>query len=263
MNGALDRLPGSGFETIAGSLGWRPDAGWQVSAAGGGLDGEQHGLFIAWQGDGPVPPALTPSRARALRMKRLLDIAGALLGLAFFAPLMFFVAIAIRLTDPGPVLFRQARLGLGGVPFQVLKFRSMYADRCDQAGIRQAEGADDRVTPIGRFIRRSSIDELPQLFNVLKGDMSLVGPRPHVSGMHAGGVPYGRLSPHYAYRTLMRPGLTGWAQCHGLRGPTHERAAALARLGHDIAYIQHFSLALDIRIVARTLFVELFRGNAH
>lgn len=138
----------------------------------------------------------------------------------------------------------------------------MYADRCDAAGIAQATANDNRVTRIGAFIRRTSVDELPQLINVLRGDMSLVGPRPHVPGMQAAGMDYQDLVPHYAFRQSMRPGLTGWAQCQGLRGPTTDQIRALRRIGHDFAYVQNFSLWLDARIVWKTL-GELWRSAAH
>tara|TARA_R110002020_G_scaffold10961_9_gene41588 strand:+ start:242 stop:1039 length:798 start_codon:yes stop_codon:yes gene_type:complete len=224
---------------------------------------DQNGLRIQWQDGVPVPPEMTRARARALVAKRAMDIVGAFSGLAALAPLLLIIACIVRLTDAGPVFFRQIRTGINGTPFSVLKFRSMYQDRGDLTGVQQTTRNDHRVTPIGRFIRKTSIDELPQLWNVLVGEMSLVGPRPHVPGMLAAGMVYEDLAPHYHFRHTMRPGLTGWAQCNGLRGPTTERRKALSRVHHDIAYVQNFSILLDIRILFRTLFRELVSSNAH
>ena len=224
----------------------------------------QSGYFIIWDGDNqPALPKSTPTRTAALRAKRAIDIVGAIAGLVFLAPLLLLIALMIRMTDGGPALFRQERVGFDGKTFRIFKFRSMYADRGDLSGIAQTKANDDRVTPIGRCIRRTSIDELPQLLNVLTGDMSLVGPRPHVAGMLAAGVPYEQLTEHYGFRHVMRPGLTGWAQCNSLRGSTANERLAMARVGHDIAYIQHFSLALDVKIIAKTIWQQFLTGSAH
>lgn len=222
----------------------------------------QSGLPVRWYGGLPVAPKASLARSLSLVVKRSLDIVGALVGLVLLAPLFLLVAACIWRTDRGPILFRQQRLGRDGAVFALLKFRSMYADRCDAAGIAQATANDNRITRIGAFIRRTSVDELPQLINVLRGDMSLVGPRPHVPGMQAAGVNYDDLVPHYAFRQSMRPGLTGWAQCQGLRGPTTDQIKALRRIGHDFAYVQNFSLWLDARIVWKTL-GELWRSAVH
>ncbi|KKB76089.1 exopolysaccharide biosynthesis protein [Devosia soli] len=192
-----------------------------------------------------------------------MDVAGAAAGLLFLAPLLLIIAAWIKLTDKGPVFFRQSRVGLDGQSFEILKFRSMYVHLGDTTGVAQTVANDLRVTPIGAFIRKTSIDELPQLINVLRGDMSLVGPRPHVAGMQAAGMHYEDLVPHYGFRHRMRPGLTGWAQCQGLRGPTTDRTRALRRVGHDFAYVQNFSLWLDIKIIAKTIASELVSSNAH
>jgi lipopolysaccharide/colanic/teichoic acid biosynthesis glycosyltransferase len=223
----------------------------------------QHGLLIDWSEDRPVLPEMTPARRMSLRAKRMLDIVGALTGLFLFAPLFILVILAIKLTDAGPVFFRQSRIGLNGVPFDILKFRSMYSNLGDLSGRTQTVANDSRVTLIGAIIRKTSIDELPQLINVLLGQMSLVGPRPHVAGMQAAGMLYDELVPAYDYRYLMPPGLTGWAQCHGLRGPTVDRAKAIARIGHDIAYIQHYKFSNDIIILGKTIVSELLRPSAH
>ncbi|WP_404404959.1 sugar transferase [Pelagibacterium halotolerans] len=190
-----------------------------------------------------------------------MDILLSLATLIFLAPFLAIVAIGIVLTSKGPVLFTQIREGLGGEPFAVYKFRSMYIDRCDASGVAQTKAGDPRLTPIGRVLRRTSIDELPQLLNVLKGDMSLIGPRPHVYDMLAGGRRYRELVPYYAARHGMKPGISGWAQANGLRGPTDDAEVAWARIDHDIAYIQNFSLLLDIKIIWLTLRREFLGGS--
>jgi lipopolysaccharide/colanic/teichoic acid biosynthesis glycosyltransferase len=198
---------------------------------------------------------------RQLAMKRVVDVVlsgGALLALL---PMLLIVALAIKLTSPGPVMFRQHREGLDGTHFEILKFRSMRQDMCDVSGVAQTATDDPRITLIGRFIRRTSIDELPQLINVLRGDMSLVGPRPHVENMRAGGVRYTELVPYYHLRLQMRPGLTGWAQANGYRGSTKDPVRAKRRIDHDIAYIQNFSIWLDMRIIALTLIREFVGGS--
>ena len=219
----------------------------------------QSGLAVHWHEGRAVAPEATPIRAVSLALKRSMDIAFSLAGLVFLSPLFLVIALCIRWTDKGPVLFRQERLGRDGKVFALLKFRSMYADRCDSAGIAQATANDNRITRIGAFLRRTSLDELPQLINVLAGEMSLVGPRPHVPGMLAAGMDYEELMPHYAFRRSMRPGLTGWAQCQGLRGPTSDQIKALRRIAHDFAYVQNFSLWLDAKIIWKT-FGEVWRS---
>lgn len=207
----------------------------------------QSGLAYAWAGDGPLLPAMTPGRRTRLAAKRAFDLLTAGAAILLLSPLLLAVAGLVALPDGGPVLFRQTRVGLHGRPFQVLKFRSM--------------AASGQVTPIGRLLRRTSLDELPQLFNVARGEMSLVGPRPHVPGMQAGGTAYDRLVPYYARRQAMKPGMTGWAQAHGLRGPADDPLRARARIDHDLAYIQNFSLALDLRIILRTIRIEFLTGT--
>lgn len=219
------------------------------------------GLPVYWQAGAPVEPEVNGARRRQLIVKRLFDVVLASLALLFFAPLLTIIAIVIKLSSHGPVLFRQQREGLGGAPFEALKFRSMRMDDCDVTGVTQTLPNDPRCTAIGRFIRKTSIDELPQLFNVVRGEMSLVGPRPHVAGMLAAGVPYKILVPYYNARLTMRPGITGWAQANGLRGTTVSAIAARARVEHDIAYVQNFSLWLDIRIIGKTIMTEFFAGT--
>lgn len=197
----------------------------------------------------------------SLAVKRGLDLLLSVMALLFLAPLLLAVAVAIRATSPGPALFRQDREGQNGKRIAILKFRSMYLDRCDASGLVQAKSGDSRVTRIGRFLRKTSLDELPQLINIAKGDMSVVGPRPHVPGMLASGMPYETLVPYYSARLAMKPGLSGWAQVNGYRGPTDNAEAARARIDHDLAYIANFSLWLDIKIIALTLVREMSGGS--
>jgi exopolysaccharide biosynthesis polyprenyl glycosylphosphotransferase len=201
-----------------------------------------------------------PSKA-LLVTKRTLDIAGAGIGLLIFAPLFVGIAIAIKVTSSGPVFFRQKRYGYHNRRFWIFKFRTMYADLGDARGTQQTTTDDPRVTPIGRILRKSSLDELPQLINVLKGDMSLVGPRPHVPGMLAGGMLYEQLTPYYFQRHMMRPGITGLAQVMGYRGGTSIALSAIERLDYDLRYISTWSLWLDIKIIVRTVMREFLAGS--
>jgi polysaccharide biosynthesis protein PslA len=221
----------------------------------------QSGLPYRWSDGLPVQDKWTQTQAVQLILKRLVDIVLASSALLFLLPMLLFVALAIKLTSRGPVFFRQDRVGKGGETFKIFKFRTMFIDREDATGVRQTKANDDRVTPIGQLLRAKSIDELPQLINVLLGDMSLVGPRPHVAGMLAGGMTYETLVPYYGLRYAMAPGLTGWAQANGYRGPTDDPVLAFARIDHDLAYIQNFSLGLDIKIIVMTAWVELTRGT--
>jgi len=221
----------------------------------------QSGLALRW--DGRSPASVLHDRIRPVRLaaKRVFDLAFASAAVVFLAPLLSAVAVAVKLTSPGPVLFVQDREGLNGRKFRALKFRSMRSNNCDASGIAQTAKNDVRVTSLGRFLRKSSIDELPQLFNVLRGDMSLVGPRPHVAGMQAGGVSYRELVPYYDARLAMRPGITGWAQANGLRGSTTDAGVAIARVDHDIAYIQNFTIWLDLKIMVMTVVHEFLGGS--
>ncbi|WP_417685044.1 sugar transferase [Roseibium sp.] len=200
---------------------------------------------------------------RRLTFKRGFDVTASLAALAALGPLLIGIALAVKFTTRGPVLFRQDRHGQGGKLFSIYKFRTMYADRCDQSGVNQTVSSDPRITPIGRFLRRSNFDELPQLLNVLKGDMSLVGPRPHVPGMLAAGVPYEKFDPRYQSRHRVKPGITGLAQVNGYRGETRDPHAARQRLNYDLRYIETQSTLLDIKIMGGTIVREFFNGNGH
>lgn len=172
------------------------------------------------------------------------------------SPIVFIpVAIAVKLSSPGPVFFCQRRTGYMGKEFACIKFRTMRVN--DKADSHQAVAGDPRITSIGRFLRRTSIDELPQFINVLKGDMSVVGPRPHML-RHT--EDYRRLIDKYMVRHLIRPGITGWAQVKGLRGRTNEVWQMERRVEHDIWYIEHWSPRLDLKIMARTI-ANIFRGD--
>ncbi|UVC11667.1 sugar transferase [Rhizobium sp. TH2] len=196
-----------------------------------------------------------------LIFKRAVDIAVSFGALLVLSPFFIIIALAIKFTSPGPVLFRQVRWGLDQRTFEVLKFRSMRFEECDTSGVAQTVENDPRLTLVGSWFRKSNIDELPQLFNVLIGDMSLVGPRCHPVGMLACGKPYEELVSNYHQRHKMRPGITGLAQVRGLRGPTVQGSKARQRIVCDLYYIQHFSLWLDVKIIACTIKNELFGGT--
>lgn len=190
--------------------------------------------------------------------KRMLDIAVAALLLLALCPLMLIVAVLIRLETKGPVIFRQKRTGLGGETFWVLKFRTMTVEE-NGPEIRHATKNDDRVTRVGAILRRSSIDELPQLFNILNGHMSLVGPRPHAV---AHDNLYGAALPHYHRRFAAKPGLTGLAQIKGLRGEIHSLGCMDKRISADCEYIHNWTVARDLMIVAMTV-PALFSKSAY
>ncbi len=220
------------------------------------------GLPLSMTSGAPVVPENTRALRVQLLLKRVfIDIALSAVALVVLAPLLLSLAIAIRLTSKGPALFQQSRVGLDGREFKMLKFRSMRIDASDHSGVKQTVAADDRVTPIGRFLRATSLDELPQLWNILVGDMAVIGPRPMVPGQLAAGVHYEQVVPYYAYRHRVKPGLSGWAQANGLRGPTTDIVSAKDRIDYDCAYVQNFSLALDVRIIVQTLAREFLTGS--
>jgi Undecaprenyl-phosphate glucose phosphotransferase len=183
--------------------------------------------------------------------------------LVFVGPLMVAIAILIKLDSRGPVLFVQNRFGFNNEVIRVLKFRTMHVDRGDPSGAQRTVRNDPRVTRVGRFLRWLSLDELPQLINVLRGDMSLVGPRPHAIAMKAGDRLYCDAVEQYLHRHRVKPGITGWAQVHGLRGEVSTLARAHARVAHDLYYIDHLSIWLDLKILAKTLVILVSRDNAY
>jgi Undecaprenyl-phosphate glucose phosphotransferase len=192
-------------------------------------------------------------------VKRLTDVVVASLALIFFLPVMLLTAIAIKLDSPGPVIFRQARKGFNGRQFVIFKFRTMTVQENGPA-VAQATRDDPRVTAIGRLLRSSSIDELPQLLNVLNGDMSLIGPRPHAL---AHDHYFQDVLSDYAYRHHVKPGMTGWAQCNGARGATPSINHISERVKLDLWYVNNWSLWLDFQILIKTFFEVLRKRNAY
>lgn len=217
------------------------------------MDGGGHIEFLSPELHGPLP------RVAVDPCKRALDVMASALLLLLFAPLLLLAALLVKLESPGPALFRQTRGGLGGARFQILKLRTMHC-REDGPELTQAQRGDNRITRIGRLLRASSIDELPQLLNVLRGDMSLVGPRPHAA-VHD--EYYGVRIPDYYARYQARPGLTGWAQVKGLRGGTETVEAMRRRVEADIEYIQTWSILKDAQIVLLTIPSLLIAENAY
>ena len=194
-----------------------------------------------------------PLQPRGAILKRGLDLVGASVALFVFAIPMALVALAIRIESPGPALFRQPRHGFNHRPVAVWKFRSMYIDDCDPAARRIVTRGDPRVTRVGRLIRKTSIDELPQLFNVLRGELSLVGPRPHaVAGLTSQQAAFEKIVEDYAARHRMRPGITGWAQVAGWRGEIDDPEKLRRRVEHDLYYIENWSIWLDLYVLALT-----------
>ncbi len=190
------------------------------------------------------------------------DIILPLIILFFIWPILLAIAIAIKLDSPGPVFFRQPREGFNNKPFRVYKFRSMYHNRAELDAINQASRNDPRITRVGRILRKSSLDELPQIFNVLQGDMSLVGPRPHAASTRAGGRLFSDVVSSYAARHKVKPGITGWAQVCGWRGETDTEDKLVKRFEHDLYYIENWSLWLDFYILFRTIGSVLLPKNA-
>jgi Undecaprenyl-phosphate glucose phosphotransferase len=195
-------------------------------------------------------------------IKRAEDIALALGLLAFISPAMVTIALAIKLTSKGPVFFRQRRLGYNNRVIEVLKFRSMYFHLSDADANQQVSRGDKRVTPVGAWLRRTSLDELPQLLNVLKGEMSLVGPRPHALATTAGGLALEEAVPVYPSRHRVKPGITGWAQINGYRGALDSVDKIVLRVNHDLYYIENWSLTLDLKILWRTARLVFADDNA-
>lgn len=194
-----------------------------------------------------------PRDARRATVKRLTDLVAGSMMLMLFAPVMAVIALLIKLDSPGPVFFRQKRHGFNNQTIRVWKFRTMNPDKVAEEGmIRQTVAGDERVTRIGAFLRRTSLDELPQLFNILKGEMSLVGPRPHAVGMTTEEVEVHTIVGEYAHRHRMKPGLTGWAQINGSRGPVHTADLVKERVRLDMEYVEKASFWFDLYIIFMT-----------
>lgn len=209
-----------------------------------------------------VRVSVGPLSVRNRILKRMLDLAITVPTIVFLTPVLLLTAVAIRIDSPGPILFRQRRMGRGNRLFDVYKFRSMRSERTDHDGARSASRDDDRITRVGRLIRTTSIDELPQLFNVLEGDMSLVGPRPHALGSVAGTQLFWQVDQRYWLRHAVKPGITGLAQVRGHRGATDHEDDLINRLRSDLEYLASWTIYRDVHILLRTMFV-LVHKNAY
>ena len=190
-------------------------------------------------------------------IKTIEDKIVAAFALLLMLPVLAMVALAIRLESPGPVLFRQRRFGRNNQIIEIYKFRTMFNDQRDDKAERLTTKGDPRVTPLGRFLRRTSIDELPQLLNVLRGDMSVVGPRPHAINARSNGKLYAEVVARYAERYKIKPGITGWAQVNGWRGDTDNEQGLRRRVEFDIYYMEHWSILFDIYVMLRTPLIML------
>ena len=222
-----------------------------------GDDGGDKGPF-----SGPPPACAggTAASPQESAVKAALDVLGAVTLLVLFSPMLAAICLAVMLDSPGPPIFCQTRIGWRGRDFTIYKFRTMHAHAA--LACRQTERGDARCTRLGAFLRRTSLDEVPQLWNVIRGDMSLVGPRPHAEALHREGPDRGDLVPWYDRRHQVKPGLTGWAQIHGARGAVRTQAEMCRRVSFDLYYIEHWSIWLDLRILARTPVIVLLGENA-
>lgn len=211
----------------------------------------------------PGTSVTCPPSGISWRIKSFLDFFGALALLIAFAPLLLVLAVAVKVSSPGPVFFRQPRHGAGREEIIVTKFRTMRVEGTDLSGRRQATRDDDRITRVGRFMRRSCLDELPQLWDVVRGRLSLVGPRPHALVMEVDGRDVEALIPQYHLRHQVRPGVTGLAQVNGNRGPVDSLEMARERVAYDLLYIRKHSIWLDIKILLRTLAVPFQKNGSY
>lgn len=237
-------------------------AAWAMLLKGANIEGEvldEQVRDLRAQGarvvgnQGMLLVSVGPLGLRSRAIKRIFDIVCAIGAIVLLSPLLLVVALAIKLDDGGPVLFVQKRVGRANRFFQMYKFRSMAANRADRDGRVSTSRDDSRVTRVGAFIRRTSIDELPQLFNVLKGEMSIVGPRPHALGSHAGDKLFWEVDRRYWHRHSLKPGLSGLAQVRGFRGATENETDLLNRLQSDLEYLEGWTIMRDITIILLTL----------
>ncbi|MDE8650943.1 sugar transferase [Novosphingobium sp. H3SJ31-1] len=237
-------------------------AAWALMLKGANVDGEvlddevarlgAQGARVSG-GHGLLLISAGPLGLRDRAIKRLFDLAFAAGAILALSPLLLLVAIAVKLEDGGPVFFIQRRMGRGNRFFDMYKFRSMTVTQADNDGVVSASKGDQRVTRVGRLIRSTSIDELPQLFNVLIGDMSLVGPRPHAIGSQAGSKLFWEVDLRYWQRHCLRPGLSGLAQIRGFRGATEHETDLIDRLQSDLEYLEGWTILRDIKIVLLTI----------
>jgi putative colanic acid biosynthesis UDP-glucose lipid carrier transferase len=207
-----------------------------------------------------VDIVVSPMFGERVLAKAILDYVAASLILVLISPLLLVIAIAIKITSPGPVIFKQKRHGWNGEEIWVYKFRSMVVHHESSGGVTQASRNDPRVTPLGRFLRKTSLDELPQFFNVLQGRMSVVGPRPHAV---AHNIEYTQHIANYSLRHKVKPGITGWAQICGYRGETDTLDKMEGRIKHDLFYLQHWSIWMDIKIILLTPLAAIQNKNAY
>jgi putative colanic acid biosynthesis UDP-glucose lipid carrier transferase len=233
-----------------------PDVIQQIDWAGQGPADELNGVSIS---SAPASFYEGALRIRQSSLKRALDFLGAAIGFLVLLPFLALIALAIVMESNGPILFRQRRSGRDGNVFVIYKFRTMHVLE-DGNHVVQATRNDGRTTAVGRFLRRSSIDELPQLLNVLKGDMSLVGPRPHAV---AHDKYYSQTVPNYEMRFYSKPGITGLAQIRGFRGEVRDIHHMEERIGCDLEYIESWSLAMDLRILFLTAVSAPFHRTAY
>ena len=208
-----------------------------------------------WTKELQRPPLSFEERA----FKRFMDLILGLCAGLVLLPVMLIVALLIKLDSEGPILFTQTRNGFGNRTFRILKFRTLHTVE-DGPDIKQVSRNDSRVTRIGRLLRRTSIDELPQLWNIIRGDMSIVGPRPHAAAHNS---QYGKLIAKYAFRNHVKPGLTGWAQVNGFRGETQTIELMKQRVDHDLWYIDNWSVWIDVKVIARTFVQVLVQPSAY
>ncbi len=213
--------------------------------------------IVEWEGLPVINLSGTPMTGTELRLKAMFDRVGSFLLLLLASPLFLLFGLLVKLSGPGPVLFHQKRHGVGGDAIDILKFRTMKLHTEPEGQVVQASRDDDRITKIGHFLRRSSLDELPQLINVLRGEMSLVGPRPHAVEHNES---FKSRIPKYMLRHKVKPGITGWAQVNGFRGITDTEEKMALRIEHDLWYIQNWSLWLDIKILLQTPLAMIHRN---
>jgi lipopolysaccharide/colanic/teichoic acid biosynthesis glycosyltransferase len=198
------------------------------------------------------------------RQKAIFDRSVGMILLIVASPILLLAAFLVRIESPGPILFQQQRIGFNNKAFIIYKFRTMYYhnDKTSFDGSRQALRSDPRITRCGKWLRKFSIDELPQLYNVMQGNMSLVGPRPHPLNININGRPFREAVDNYDCRHRMLPGITGWAQVNGWRGPTPLIEQVEQRVAHDLFYIDNWSLGFDIRILFLTMIREIISERA-
>ncbi|CAB3773043.1 UDP-glucose:undecaprenyl-phosphate glucose-1-phosphate transferase [Paraburkholderia humisilvae] len=218
------------------------------------------GGLVELLGSPAINLAASPLSPAALAQKAAFDRVFAIFVLVAGAPIFMAIAVAIKLSSPGPVFFRQRRRGANGRIFSIYKFRSMHVHQQADGGLQQATRADPRITRVGAFLRRTSLDELPQFINVLRGEMSVVGPRPHAIEHDE---LYGKVIDRYIHRYRIKPGITGWAQVNGYRGETEQVEKMQKRVEHDFYYLCNWSMAFDIKIIATTLLKGFIHRNAY